>query len=168
MAKLWQHLLAVPFSHGMAIQVDHVKAVAKGSSFSVLFHRLDPSRRNAFQSAAEACMMQFMKPVGVISKQQYSLSALLGWRVCTAWILVLLGSHFLIVGKQRLQAVKGIGAATVVIFTKACLPPVSVSSNFHPPETDSVAQCRLGVVLDCEALDFGRCGMQSVGDTTSA
>ena len=154
----------------MATQVDRVTAVAKGSSFSILFHRLDPSRRNAVQSAAEACMMQLMKPVGVTAKQQYSMSALLGWRVCTAWILVLLGSHFLIVSKQRLQAVKGIGAAIVVIFTKACLPPVSVSPKFPPPETEggSVAQCWLGVVLGCQALDFGRCGMQSVGDTTSA
>ena len=101
----------------MAIQVDHVEAVAKDSIFCILFHRLDPLRRNAFESAAEACMMQFMRPVGVTSKQQYSMSALLGWRVCTAWMLVHLGSNFLIVSKQGLQAVKGIGATTVVIFT---------------------------------------------------
>ena len=89
----------------MAIQVDLVSAVAKGSSFSVLFHGLDPSRRNAFQSAAEACKMQLMKPVGVTAKQQYTMSAPLGWRVCTVWIVVFLGSHFPIVCKQRLQAV---------------------------------------------------------------
>ena len=152
MAKLWQQLLAVPFSHGMAIQVDHVKAVAKGFIFCILFHRLDPSRRNAFESAAEACMMQCMKPVGVTSKQQYSMSALLGWRVCTAWILVHLGSNFLIVSKQGLQAVKGIGAATVVIFTKACLPPVSVSSDLHPPETEGARLRRAMQVRCCPGL----------------
>ena len=97
-------------------------------------------------------MMQLMKPVGVTAKQQCSMSALLGWRVCTAWILVLLGSHFLIVGKQRLQAVKSIGAATVVIFTKACLPSVSVSSNFHPPETEGARLRRAMLVRCCPGL----------------
>ena len=53
-----------------------------------------------------------------------------------------LGSNFLIVSKQGLQAVKGIGATTVVIFTKACLPPVSVSSNFHQPETEGAQLSR--------------------------
>ena len=92
------------------------------------------------------------EPVGVTSKQQYSMSALLGWRVCTAWIPVLLGSNFLIVSKQGLQAVKGIGAAAVVIFTKACLPPVSVSSNFHPPETEGARLRRAMQVRCCPGL----------------
>ena len=149
--KVHMENLTVPFSHGMAIQVDHVEAVAKGSIFCILFHRLDPSRRNAFESAAEACLMQFIRP-GVTSKQQYSMSALLGWRVCTAWILVHLGSNFLIVSKQGLQAVKGIGATTVVIFTKAFLPPVSVSSNFHQPETEGARLRRAMQVRCCPGL----------------
>ena len=35
--------------------------------------------------------MQLMGPIRVTSKQQYSMSALIGWRVCIAWILVYLG-----------------------------------------------------------------------------
>ena len=54
--------------------------------------------------------------------------------------------------KQGLQAVKGIGAATVVIFTKACLPPVSVSSNFHPPETEGARLRRAMQVRCCPGL----------------
>ena len=92
--------------------------------------------------------MQLMRPVRVTSKQQYSMSALLGWRVCTAWILMYLGSNFLIVSTQGLQAVKGIGATTVVIFTKACLPPVSVSSNFYHPDTEG-AQLRCAMQVRC-------------------
>ena len=60
MVYLWQQLLAVHFLHGMAIQVDLVATVAKDSSFCVLFHGLDPSRRNAFQSSAKACKMQLV------------------------------------------------------------------------------------------------------------
>ena len=92
--------------------------------------------------------MQLMKPVGVTVKQQYTMSAPLGWRVCTVWIVVLMGSHFPIVCKQRLQAVKCIGAATAVSFTKACLPPVSVCSNFHPPETEG-ARLRRAILVRC-------------------
>ena len=92
--------------------------------------------------------MQLMRPVRVTSKQQYSMSALLGWRVCTAWILMYLGSNFLIVSTQGLQAVKGIGATTVVIFTKGCLPPVSVSSNFYHPDTEG-AQLRCAMQVRC-------------------
>ena len=91
-------------------------------------------------------MLQLVRPIRVTSKQQYSTSALIGWRVCVAWILVYLGSNFLIVNRQGLQAVKGIGSTTFVVFTKACLPPVSVSSNFYHPDTEgagSFAQCRL-------------------------
>ena len=155
----------------MAIQVDLVAAVAKGSSFCVLFHGLDPSRRNAFQSSAEACKMQLMKPVGVTAKRQYTMSAPLGWRVCTVWIVVLLGSHFSIVCKQRLQAVEGIGAATAASFSKACLPPIYRSARIVIHQKlkvrVSVAQCLLGVALGCPALDFRRCRMQSAGDTNS-
>ena len=98
-------------------------------------------------------MLQLMRPIRVTSKQQYSMSALIGWRVCIAWILVYLGSNFLIVNKQGLQAVKGIGTTTFVVFTKVL---------------GSVAQCRLGVILGCEAFDCNRCGMQSVENSISA
>ena len=66
--KCWQsvvcsrhQLLSTHFSHGLAIQVELVAAEAKspsdlgGSPLRVLFHGLDTSRRNAFQSSAEAC-----------------------------------------------------------------------------------------------------------------
>ena len=112
-----------------------------------------------------------MRPIRVTSKQQYSMSALIGWRVCIAWILVYLGSNFLIVNRQGLQAVKGIGSTTFVVFTKACLPSVSVSSNFYHPDTEgagSFAQCRLGVILGCQAFDCNRCGMQSAENSISA
>ena len=53
-----------------------------------------------------------------------------------------LGSNFLIVNRQGLQAVKGIGSTTFVVFTKACLPPVSVSSNFCHPDTEGAGLLR--------------------------
>ena len=129
MAYLWQQLLAVHFLHGMAIQVDLVATVAEGSSFCVLIHGLDPSRRNAFQSSAEACQMPLMEPEGVTAKRQYTMPAPLGWRVCTVLIVVLLGSHFPIVCKQILQAVKDIGAASTASFSKAWLPPIWLCSS---------------------------------------
>ena len=66
--------------------------------------------------------------------------------------LVPLGSHFPIVCKQRLQAVKGKGAATAVSFTKACIPPVSVCSNFHPPETEGARLRHTMLVRCCPGL----------------
>ena len=83
-----------------------------------------------------------------------------------------LGSNFLIVNKLGLQAVKGIGTTTFVVFTKAGLPPVSVSSNFYRPDTEGARLRRamqvIGVLLGCEAFDCNRCGMQSVENSISA
>ena len=67
-------LLSTHFSHGLAIQVELVAAVAKGPSLRVLFHGLDTSRRSAFQSSAEACYMQLRGPRGAPVKLQYSMS----------------------------------------------------------------------------------------------
>ena len=53
-------------------------AVAKGPSLCVLFHGLDTSRRNAFQSSAEACYMQLVGPKGAPVKRQYSMPVPLG------------------------------------------------------------------------------------------
>ena len=115
--------------------------------------------------------MQLMRPIRVTSKQQYSMSALIGWRVCTAWIFVYLGSNFLIVNKQGLQAVKGIGATTFVIITKACLPPGSVSSNIYHPIAEG-ARLRRAMQVRCfpglRGFDCNRCRMQSVEHSTSA
>ena len=82
-----------------------------------------------------------------------------------------LGSNFLIVNKQGLQAVKGIGTTTFVVFTKASLPPVSVSSNFYHPDTEGARLRRAMQVRcnpGCEAFDCNRCGIQSVENLISA
>ena len=57
-------------------------------------------------------------------------------------------SNFLIVNKLGLQAVKGIGTTTFVVFTKAGLPPVSVSSNFYRPDTEG-ARLRRAMQVRC-------------------
>ena len=128
----------------MAIQVDLVATVAKGPSFCVLFHGLDTSRRNASQSSAEACQMHLIEPEGVPVKRQYSMPAPLGWRVCTVLIVVLL---------------RGLASTHLALL----VPVIDQKLKVYV----TVAQCLLGVVLGCTALDFRRCRMQSVEDTDS-
>ena len=157
----------------MAIQVKLVATVAKGPSFCVLFHGLDTSRRNASQSSAEACQMQLIGPEGASVKRQYSMPAPLGWRVCTVLIVVLLGNQVPVVCKQILQTtscrrrkrsiycklLRGLAASHLALLVPVIYQKLKVCIT--------VAQCLLGVVLGCTALDFRRCRMQSAEDTDS-
>ena len=90
-----------------------------------------------------------MKPVGVTAKQQYTMSTPLGLESMYCLDSCTPGQPLPnCLQKQRLQAVKGTGAATAASFTKACLPPVSVCLNFHPPETEG-AQLRRAMLVRC-------------------
>ena len=110
------------------------------------------------------------KPEGVPAKRQYSMSAPLGWRECTVLIVVLLGNHVPIVCNQTTSCrrhersidcklLRGLASSYLALLGSVLYLKLKVCV--------AVAQCLLGVVLGCTALDFHRCRMQSAEDTDS-